>query len=130
MNLLLDTHTMLWWMREPGRLSGEARAAVAEPSNRVWFSAVSAWEIVIKAGLGRLEGPSPDAWAQILRAEVTRSRFLVLPVTMEHTLAVGSLPTPHSDPFDRLLIAQAVVENLRLVSKDTRMAAYPISLLW
>jgi PIN domain nuclease of toxin-antitoxin system len=129
-NLLLDTHVFLWWMRDPARLSERVRAAVAESRNHVWFSAVSAWEIVIKAGLGRLEGQSPDAWAEILRAEVKRSHFLVLPVTMDHALAVGSLPTPHTDPFDRLLIAQATVEKLLLVTKDVRMAAYPISVLW
>ena len=74
---------------------------------------MSAGEIVIKADLGRLRGPCLDAWAEILRAEVTRSRFLVLPVTMEHTGAVGSLPTPHNDPFD-----------------NARMAAYPVSVVW
>ncbi len=124
MRLLLDTHALLWAAREPGRLPIRARTAVADPANDVWASAASAWEVAIKRQLGKLTAPpvTPEL--------VTHLRFRPLPISLEHAGAVEQLPLHHHDPFDRVLIAQAQVEGLTLVSGDSAIGAYDVSLLW
>lgn len=123
MNLLLDTHTVIWiFAGDPG-LSVAAMAAVADPDNQVFVSAASAWEIAIKRGLGKLR--APRNYVEALR----RYRFTQLDISTVHALAVEELPQHHNDPFDRLLIAQARLEKLTLVTRDKRMDAYDVRIL-
>lgn len=120
MNLLLDTHVLLWWLADNPTLSAEARTAIADPNNIVFVSAVTAWEITIKKALGKLSAPDN------LVEEITNNRFLPLPITMAHAVAVGKLPPIHQDPFDRLLAAQATTDNLTLVTRDVNLKNYSI----
>ena len=125
MKLLLDTHAFLWWLDDGPRLGRHARAQIASPTNLVWVSAVSAGEIAINAGLGRLDlGEPPKA---CVPREIERGGFRPLPVTVDHALAVGTLAHHHTDPFDRLLIAQAQCEDLRIVTVDAVVAAYGVA---
>jgi PIN domain nuclease of toxin-antitoxin system len=122
--LLLDTHALIWALAEPARLSPEARDALGEPAHAVFVSAASAWEIAIKASLGRLDFPLA-AWERAL----AEAGFAELPVRGPHAIAAGSLPRHHADPFDRMLIAQARHEGLTLVTRDAAFAAYGVALL-
>jgi PIN domain nuclease of toxin-antitoxin system len=118
MNLLLDTHVLLWWLADDPALSARARAAIGHTDNLVYVSAVTLWEIVIKRSLGKLD--LPGDWAEVL----AREPFRRLPVTWDHALRVAQLPNVHRDPFDRLLIAQAMEEDLVLVTGDELLARY------
>ena len=118
MTLLLDTHAFLWWLDDPQLLSKAARKAIGDGKNTV--SAAVAWEIAIKRALGKLDAPED------LEAAMTANRFLPLPVTIPHALAVESLPPHHRDPFDRLLIAQARHEGFKLVSRDAHVPLYGV----
>src|SRR5262249_43094354 len=120
MNLLLDTHVLLWWLENNRSLSKAARSAIAQPSNLVFVSAVNALEITIKKALGKLKAPDN------LEDEIAVNRFQSLPVTISHALAVGKLLAHHNDPFDRLLIAQADVEGLTIVTHDARIKKYGV----
>jgi PIN domain nuclease of toxin-antitoxin system len=122
--LLLDTHALLWWLADNRKLGRRTRAAIADPRATVWVSAASAWEIAIKVALGRLElGEPPEI---CLPREIERNHFTSLPVTVEHALAAAGLPPHHTDPFDRMLIAQAQLENLTLVTADEAFASYDV----
>ncbi len=123
MRLLLDTHVLLWWLADDARLGLAARAAISSPENGVFISAASVWEMVIKQSLGKLD--VPDHFAAVLAAE----DLAPLPVTAAHALAVGGLPSIHHDPFDRLLVAQCLVEGLTLVTANSRLAQYPAAVL-
>ena len=120
MNLLLDTHVLLWWLDDPILLTPAARVAISQGQNAVFISAAAAWEIAIKKALGRLK--APDNLEEVLEEE----RFQPLPITLAHTLAVVSLPSIHQDPFDRIQAAQAKLENLILVTRDERLKQYDI----
>lgn len=122
MKLLLDTHVVLWWLEEAS-ISREAQTAIENPRNPVCVSAASAWELGIKVGLGKLEPP------ERLSDRLTAERFTPLPVTVEHGLRVGELPLHHKDPFDRLLVAQAQLEGLTIVTRDRRIALYDVQTL-
>jgi len=127
MRLLLDTHCLLWARAEPARLSEAARVALTDERNALYVSAVSVWEIVIKQSLGKLTLARPP---KVLVPEmVAATQALSLPIGHTHTLQVASLPPHHADPFDRLLIAQAQVERLAIVTADARFAAYDVELL-
>ncbi|MGO9453083.1 MAG: type II toxin-antitoxin system VapC family toxin [Candidatus Binataceae bacterium] len=128
MRALLDTHTFLWWIADDARLSGTAREVIASPDNEIIISAASAWEIAIKARNRRLTLPA-DADA-FISDQVASNAFEVLPVTMRHALRVYSLPDHHRDPFDRLLVAQAQIENVPLLTADTELARYAIHIVW
>ena len=128
MRLLLDTHTFLWWTADDPKLSSGAEAAIASATNEVLVSAVNGWEIAIKARLGKL--PLPEAPDLFVARMVQRHAFGVLPVSLTHALHEYHLPTHHSDPFDRLLIAQAQLEKLTLVTNDALVAQYNVSTLW
>ena len=117
MNLLLDTHVFLWWLADDRRLSANARKAI-ENSELVFVSAATAWEIGIKSSLKKLE------FRGELEAEMTANNFLPLPVTVAHAVSAGRLPRHHNDPFDRMLVAQASLEKLTLLTSDKRLAAY------
>lgn len=121
MNLLLDTRVLLWAFTDDETLSGAARGAIVEGHNRVFVSAVTAWEIAIKKALGKLQ--APDNFVE----ELDRHRFTPLPITCAHALAVERLPPIHTDPFDRLLVAQAILEKFVLVTRDNRIAQYDIT---
>ncbi len=120
--LLLDTHTFLWWRGNHPRLGEAARTAIAS-AEMVFVSAVSAWEAAIKAGLGRLRIPEP------FEVGVAASGFEELPITFLHAQRLEQLPAIHRDPFDRMLIAQALVEELTLVSEDRTFREYGVRLL-
>jgi PIN domain nuclease of toxin-antitoxin system len=123
MNLLLDTHVLLWWLAEDSRLSPAARTAIADENNVVMVSAVSIWEIAIKRGLGRLRGPAQ------LTDYVEGSDFLPLAITRDHAWAAGALPAHHHDPFDRMLVAQARIEDLTIVTADSCVIQYDVPVL-
>ena len=124
MNLLLDTHAFLWWLSDDSGLSAEARQAIADPAAIVQVSAASLWEISIKRALGKLEVESPD-----LAAEISANGFVELPITGRHALDAGSLPRHHDDPFDRMLVAQALAEDLILVTRDPAVEPYGVRTL-
>ncbi len=123
MKLLLDTSVLLWWLDDSPNLTAEAREAIATPRNVVYVSAVTAWEITIKRALGKLD--IPENWSEVVRAEPFRR----LAVTWEQALDVGSLPNVHRDPFDRLLVAQARVEGLVMVTSDELVTRYDVKTL-
>ena len=121
MNLLLDTHVLLWWLADAPELSEAARDLIRDSNRAVWVSAVSAWEIAIKKALGKLEAPDD------LVAALEANGFRSLPIQVTHALLAGSLPRIHDDPFDRMLVAQAKAEGLTLVTADARLTAYGVS---
>jgi len=120
--LLLDTHVLLWWLADEG-LIPQAREAIADPDNLVMVSAASAWEISIKKALGKLAAPDD------LERQVDESGFAALPISIAHGLAAGQLPRHHDDPFDRMLIAQALADGLTLVTHDKRFSDYNVGLM-
>jgi len=120
--LLLDTQAMIWWDANNPELGGNARAAI-QNAEEVYVSAVSAWEIMIKAALGKLRTTRRPAQA------VAEGGFIELPVSFEHTEALGGLPMYHNNPFDRLLLAAAAVERLTIITSDRKFTHYDISLL-
>ncbi len=128
MNLLLDTHAFLWWDNGSVNLSPRVLALCNDPTVILYLSLVSLWEIQIKSGLGKLSLRLP------LRALVAdhqaRNGLQLLPITLDHLLALDALPHHHKDPFDRLLIAQAQVEGVSLASADHVFGGYPVSLVW
>jgi PIN domain nuclease of toxin-antitoxin system len=122
--LLLDTHALIWAATDPGRLSERAAAAISDPENDVYVSAVSGWEVATKRARGRLR--FPDVERQLLAA----LQLTELPVTLGHASEVGRLPGHHRDPFDRMLVAQARSDQLTIVSRDQALAAYDVTLHW
>lgn len=127
MRLLLDTHALLWWVANHPNLSAAADQALNSPTNEVFVSAASAWEVTTKARLGKLvAGPLAHDFV----GEVRRQGFHPLPITLDHGQRAGNLPGPHRDPFDRMLIAQAQTENLVLLSNEELFDAYGVQRLW
>ena len=118
--LLIDTHALLWWLEDPSTLSVEARSAILDARNEVLVSSATVWEIIIKQALGKLDAPDD------LEEAIAACRFVALPVTIPHALAIRTLPAIHRDPFDRMLIAQAQVERLEIVTRDTAIRSYPV----
>ena len=128
MRLLLDTHALIWWLAGDPLLSATAKAAVLDPNNEIFVSAASAWEIATKFRIGRL--PHAGALTVNILGALTSQGFLELPITVEHGQAAGSLPGPHRDPFDRMLIAQAAIADLVLVSNEAVFERYGVRRLW
>jgi PIN domain nuclease of toxin-antitoxin system len=126
--ILLDTHCWLWYLLSPERLNASMQNVLRDPDNEVFLSVGSAWEMVIKAGLGKLSLPLPvtDYIPDRLKALGHQS----LPILQQHVLQVAQLPTHHRDPFDRLLVAQARVEELQLMTADPAIRAYEVPILW
>jgi PIN domain nuclease of toxin-antitoxin system len=123
LRLLLDTSTLLWWLAGDARLGTSARAAIADPDNEVFVSSATAWEISVKRASGKLVAPFDIASA------LERNYFIELPIEVSHAITAGELPRHHKDPFDRMLVAQAQVEDLTLVTSDTDIAQYGVKLL-
>jgi PIN domain nuclease of toxin-antitoxin system len=123
MKVLLDTHVVVWWFEDPTQLAPDVRDAISRPENRVLISAASGWEISIKRSLGKLNVPHD------LEVVVPGSGFEWLPVTPRHAMAVEGLPFIHRDPFDRLLIAQAIVEEAILVTRGANVPKYGVPTL-
>jgi PIN domain nuclease of toxin-antitoxin system len=122
-NLLLDTHILLWWLNDDPALTSEPRRLIGDAENLAFVSAVVIWEIRIKEALGKLTIPNN------FREVLEQQPFHSLDVTAEHAHALADLPSHHRDPFDRMLIAQARVERMTLVTRDPRFAAYDVSLV-
>ncbi|WP_177418891.1 type II toxin-antitoxin system VapC family toxin [endosymbiont of Lamellibrachia barhami] len=122
MKLLLDTHLLLWAAGDPDRLSADARGMISEVENELFFSAVSLWEIAIKSGLVRDDF---QADARLLRRGLLDNGYSELPIGSEHVVAIDILPPIHKDPFDRILVAQAMVEGITLLTSDSLVAQYP-----
>lgn len=123
MRLLLDTHVALWALGEPDRLSDKGASLVADPAHEVYVSAVTVWEVEIKRAIGKLTAPDDFA------TEVIERGFDGLPIDLAHASAAGRLPLLHADPFDRMLVAQAMVEGLTLVSDDRNLTGYDVDVL-
>ncbi len=123
MNLLLDTCVLLWWFDDPTLLSEQALTAIKDQDNKIIVSVVSAWEIAIKKALGKLESP------ENLKEMITDSEFELIPINYEHAWQVKDLPPHHRDPFDRLLVSQATIENLTLVTRDPKLKPYNVPIL-
>jgi len=123
MTLLLDTHVVLWWQRNDRRLGREAREAIAK-ADLVWVSAVSGWEVAIKASMGRLRLDEP------FRLLLAADDFTELPMTLTHAERLQQLPPHHNDPFDRMLVAQALAERATLVTHDRAFEAYGAQMIW
>ena len=123
MNLLLDTHILLWWLDDHASLSVKAREAIADMDNLIVLSAAVIWEIRIKQAIGKLKMPP------VFYDAIKQQGFEMLAITSDHAYAVGDLPQHHRDPFDRILIAQAMLEGLTLLTHDEMFKKYPIQIL-
>jgi len=128
--LLLDTHAFLWWVNPHERMSPYAREVLADGANEVFVSTITPWEVAIKAAIGRFDMPRP--LGPFFEREIAANGFRVLAVELNHAVAVRELPVfaEHRDPFDRMLVAQATVEDLALVSGDKQFDAYNVKRLW
>ena len=128
MNLLLDTHALLWFLGDDPNLSATAKALIQDPANHKLVSVASCWEIAIKVGLKKLDLGEPAT--TFLPRELATNGFDLLGIELIHATSVESLPPHHKDPFDRLLVAQAMIEKLPVISVDAQLDAYGINRLW
>jgi PIN domain nuclease of toxin-antitoxin system len=128
MKLLLDTHAFIWMFDEPERLSPKAHTLLSDGNNDLFLSVASVWEMQIKIQFGKLRFTVP--LRELVESQRQTNGVQVLPVELEHVLALDALPAHHRDPFDRLLVAQANVEGAFLVSRDPLLSSYPVKLLW
>jgi PIN domain nuclease of toxin-antitoxin system len=127
-NLLLDTHTFLWWVAASGGLSRKAKAAIGSVRNECFVSVASGWEIALKVSLGRLR--IDGALDRFLPEQLAANGFQPLAIDLKHAARVASLPFHHRDPFDRLLVAQALEEDLAMVTADPVFAKYGVNRVW
>jgi PIN domain nuclease of toxin-antitoxin system len=123
MNLLIDAHVLCWWIGDLPELADDARSAIADPANIVSVSTASVWELAFKLAAGRLEFDGD------FREELETNRFDILPIGLDHALAAATLPHHHSDPFDRMLVAQAQIERLTIVTRDRHIPHYEVQVL-
>ncbi|MHC5718853.1 MAG: type II toxin-antitoxin system VapC family toxin [Nostoc sp.] len=128
MNFLLDTHTLIWWSIDPVKLSQQARNLLDDRSNTLFLSIISVWEIQIKLQIGKLTLKMP--LSELIKDQQETNDLQLLPIELTHIYALTNLPNHHRDPFDRLLIAQATVEKVPIVSIDSDFDRYPIQRLW
>jgi PIN domain nuclease of toxin-antitoxin system len=120
MKLLLDTHILIWWLSEASRLSQTEIDLITDADNFIFVSAATAWEIAVKKMIGKLEAPDD------LPAALAINNFLELPITIEHSQKLYQLPLHHNDPFDRIMVAQAMSEDLTFMTRDAKIALYDI----
>lgn len=128
MKVLLDTHTFLWWITDHPKLPSRVREIIGDGNNELFVSAVSGWEMAIKAKLGRLQ--LPDEPQRFILEQLSLNAIQSLPIQMSHALHVFSLPDHHRDPFDRILISQAQLEGLPILTADPQIALYPVEIIW
>ena len=128
MRLLLDTHAFLWWVADSPELSKRARRAIAAPDNECLVSAVSYWEMAIKVSIGKLD--LPGTVERFVPRHMMVNGFRELPIEMRHAAGVARLPFHHRDPFDRLLVCQALTEDLPIVSADASFGKYGVTRIW
>ena len=128
MKALLDTMAFLWWITDDPRLPQSARRVIGDSRNAIFFSSASAWEIAIKAGLGKLK--AKPALAQWISAHVRKNNFVSLPITVRHAAGVYKLPAIHRDPFDRILVVQSQMEHCRIISNDPEIMKYSVRVVW
>ena len=128
MKVLLDTHTILWWITGDNRLSSSAREIITNGDNELFLSAATGWEIAIKAQLGRIKLPKEPH--SFISEQLRLNSIQSLPIHMSHALHIYSLPNHHRDPFDRLIIAQAQLENLPILTMDPQIAKYKVKVFW
>lgn len=128
MKLLLDTHAFLWWVADDPQLSATAKNMIANSNNTIYFSVASAWEIIIKVGTGKLVLPeNPEIY---IPSRLISNQLETLPIFISHVLKINSLANFHKDPFDRLLIAQSLVENIPIITIDRLITQYPVKIIW
>ena len=128
LKFLLDTHALLWWLFDDPKLPATLRQLISDPANEIYVSSVSAWEICTKHRLGKL--PAAEPLVQNVSAWVARAGLQELPVTLRHAQRAGSWPHPHRDPFDRMLAAQSVIEDLPLISRDETLESFGVRRVW
>lgn len=129
MTFLLDTHVFIWWTCDPERIPAAAFHAICNPKNTLFFSTASSWEIQIKLGTGKLS--FTEEWETILNREIEKNGIKILPINLSHTFALKRLPPLHRDPFDRMLIAQALTEELTFITNDAIVQSYPdVTIEW
>ena len=128
MKILLDTHAFIWWADAPDKLSPQVRAACEDRTNQLLLSVASAWEMQIKIQLGKLDLRRP--LSEIINEQQQTNAIEPLPIALAHVFALNGLPAIHKDPFDRILIAQAIVESAVFISHDPVLARYPVEILW
>jgi PIN domain nuclease of toxin-antitoxin system len=128
MRMLLDTHALLWFLLDDPRLSSTAKAAIADPANDIEVSPASYWEIAIKIRIGKYKLPQP--YEAFFEAQLLDNDFRVLHIEPKHTGRLVDMPFHHRDPFDRLLLAQALVENIELISGDATFDPYGVRRMW
>ena len=128
MRILLDTHAFLWWIADSARLSVPGYGLIAEEANSLFVSAATAWEIATKHRIGKL--PEASAVAHDVAGDIASQGFEALPITVDDAERAGRLPGPHRDPFDRILIAQAVARDLAILSNDRAFDEYGVRRLW
>lgn len=128
MRFVLDTHVFLWWIVDSPQLSAHVRDVMRNPANELFLSVASAWEIAIKVNLGRLR--LPDRPDRFIPGQLMKNAIEPLPVEMSHALYVSRLPAIHRDPFDRVIIAQSILEKMAVVTRDADIAKYKVETLW
>ncbi len=128
MNILLDTHAFLWWITDAPELSDTAKNLMGDGNNLLFWSAASSWEVAIKYNLGKL--PLNEAPEKFLPSEFEKNNITSLPITDKHAFQAGQLPYHHRDPFDRMLVAQAQLESLLLLSSDSQISLYDVKVSW
>ncbi len=119
MKFLLDTNILLWALAEPSKISDDIKNILINPNYLIYASTVNVWEVIIKSSIGKLKIPNN------IEEQIIEHRFVPLPITFKHAICVGTLPNIHNDPFDRLLIAQAIEEKLTIITSDTIIPKYP-----
>lgn len=128
MRALLDTHAFLWWITDDPKLSVHAREVIGDGENKLFLSAASGWEMAIKVRLGKLN--LPDNLESFIPKQMALNAIDSFPVQMSHALHVYQLPDHHRDPFDRMLVSQAQLENLPILTADPQIAQYPVKIIW
>lgn len=128
MKILLDTHAFLWFVLNDSSLPGRAHALISDPANEILLSPVTYWEVAIKIRLGKFGLPGP--FLPFMTRQIEQNSFVILPIELTHAEVVSTLPFHHRDPFDRMLVAQAMVERVPILSADLALDAYPAARIW
>lgn len=128
MNVLLDSHVFIWQDTDAARITPKVMSIMTDPANRVLFSVASIWEIAVKIQIGKLR--LTNTLEIVLAQQQAKNKFAIISITTEHALRVGQLPSIHKDPFDRMLVAQALVENATILTDDKLVRQYPVSTDW